>query len=178
MKAGPTVVRPSLRVIPKGELVLECRESPCLAGLDPEIVHLLDRVSRTLLAEVDVDNGSGELFPGSMAQVHFKTPAMTQSYIVPVSAVIFRSEGLRLGTVSKDSKGNAVAHLIPIVMGEDDGATVQIVSGLNANDQIIQDPPDSLVDGQRVTVVHPASPAGGSGAPSSSKSASESEGGN
>ena len=48
-----------------------------------------------------------------------------------------------------------VAHLVPVIIGEDDGATVQIVSGLNAGDQVIQDPPDSLIDGEKVTVVNP-----------------------
>jgi hypothetical protein len=53
---------------------------------------------------------------------------------------------------------------VQVVIGEDDGATVQIVSGLNPGDQIIQDPPDSLIDGEKVTVVQPGSmptPAGG-----------------
>lgn len=125
----------------------------------------IDPVSRTLLVEVDVDNHSGELFPGSLAQVHFKTPASTQTYIVPAAAVMFRHEGLRLGTVTQDNKGDDVARLVPIVIGEDDGATVQIVSGLKAGDQVIQDPPDSLIDGQRVTVVHTTANPGGNGAP-------------
>ena len=50
-----------------------------------------------------------------------------------------------------------MAHLVPVIIGEDDGATVQIVSGLNPGDQIIQDPPDSLIDGEKVTVVSPSS---------------------
>ena len=56
-----------------------------------------------------------------------------------------------------------VAHLVPVVIGEDDGASVQIVSGLNAGDQVIQDPPDSLIDGEKVTVVKPDSIAGEGG---------------
>jgi RND family efflux transporter MFP subunit len=120
----------------------------------------IDPVTRTLLVEIDVDNHSGELMPGSLAQVHFKTPPSSPTFVVPVAALIFRKEGLRVGTVVN---GNT-ARLVPVIIGEDDGATVQIVSGLNAGDQVIQDPPDSLIDGERVTVVHPssaASPDGG-----------------
>jgi len=113
----------------------------------------IDPVSRTLLVEIDVDNRSGELMPGSLAQVHFKTPPVTQTFVVPAAAIIFRSQGLRLGTVVKDKNGNDVAQLIPITIGEDDGATVQIVTGLQAGDRVIQDPPDSLIDGERVRVV-------------------------
>ena len=107
----------------------------------------IDPASRTLLVEIDVNNRNGQLFPGSLAQVHFKAPATVQTYIVPAAALIFRRQGLQLGTVVN---GN-VAHLIPVVIGQDDGATVQIVSGLNAGDKVIQDPPDSLIDGEKVT---------------------------
>jgi RND family efflux transporter MFP subunit len=111
----------------------------------------IDPVSRTLLVEVDVDNRSGTLMPGSLAQVHFKTPSARPAYIVPASALIFRRDGIQLAIVTSGSDGT-VAHLIPVTIGEDDGATVQIVSGLNPNDKVIQDPPDSLIDNEKVTV--------------------------
>ena len=110
-----------------------------------------------------MDNHAGGLLPGSMAQVHFKTATIVQSYIVPMPAIIFRSEGLRLGTVVKDEKGNEIAHLVPITIGQDDGATVQIVSGIGANDRVIQDPPDSLIDGEKVQIVSPGSQADAGG---------------
>ena len=56
-----------------------------------------------------------------------------------------------------------MAHLVPVTIGEDDGATVQIVSGLNAGDKVIQDPPDSLIDGEKVTVETSESNAFGAG---------------
>jgi RND family efflux transporter MFP subunit len=111
----------------------------------------IDPASRTLLVEIDVDNRAGELLPGSLAQVHFKTPSAGPTFIVPVSALIFRREGMRVGTVVNGD----VAHLVPVVIAEDDGAKVQIVTGLSANDRVIQDPPDSLIDGEKVSVVSP-----------------------
>ena len=57
----------------------------------------------------------------------------------------------------------SVAHLVPVTIGEDDGATVQIVSGLSATDQVIQEPPDSLVEGEKVIVVKAATFAGQGG---------------
>jgi RND family efflux transporter MFP subunit len=115
----------------------------------------IDPVSRTLLVEIDVDNRAGELLPGSMAQVHFKTPAAGPTFIVPATALIFRKEGVRVGTVT----GGNIAHLVPVVIGEDDGATVQIVTGLERGDQVIQDPPDSLIEGEKVLVVSPGNQA-------------------
>jgi multidrug efflux pump subunit AcrA (membrane-fusion protein) len=116
----------------------------------------IDPVSRTLLVEIDVNNSAGELLPGSLAEVHFKTPPAGPAYIVPAAALIFRKEGLRVGTVVNGSNGT-VAHLVPVVIGEDDGASVQIVSGLGPSDQVIQDPPDSLIEGEKLLVVTPAS---------------------
>jgi len=91
------------------------------------------------------------LLPGSLAQVHFKTASVGQSFILPVSALIFRREGLRVATVVNGD----VAHLVPIIIGQDNGATVEVVSGLNANDRVIQDPPDSLIEGEKLYVESP-----------------------
>jgi RND family efflux transporter MFP subunit len=110
----------------------------------------IDPASRTLLVEIDVDNRNGELMPGALAQVNFKDSSARPSFIVPAAALIFRREGLQLGTVVQGSNG-PVAHLVPVTIGEDDGATVQIVTGLQASDKVIQDPPDSLVEGEKVS---------------------------
>jgi RND family efflux transporter MFP subunit len=109
----------------------------------------IDPASRTLLVEIDVSNSAGELLPGSLAQVHFKTQAAATSLIIPATALLFRKEGLSVGVVVN---GN-VAHMLPVVIGEDDGANVQIVNGLSASDKVIQDPPDSLIEGEKIQVV-------------------------
>jgi len=117
----------------------------------------IDPASRTLLVEIDVNNSAGELLPGSLAEVHFKTPPSGPTFIVPAGALIFRKEGLRVGTIVKGEGINGtVAHLVPVVIGQDDGASVQIVSGVGLSDQVIQDPPDSLIEGEKVQVVTPA----------------------
>ena len=114
----------------------------------------IDPTNRTLLVEIDVDNHAGELMPGSLAQVHFKTAPIGHAFIVPASALIFRREGLCVATVVN---GN-VAHLVPIVIGQDDGATVQVASGLTAGDKVIQDPPDSIIEGEKLYVESPTHP--------------------
>jgi len=108
----------------------------------------IDPTNRTLLVEIDVDNRAGELLPGSLAQVHFKTPHIGNTFIVPASALIFRREGLRVATVVNGNE----AHLAPIIIGEDDGATVQVISGLNPTDKVVQDPPDSIIEGEKLHV--------------------------
>jgi RND family efflux transporter MFP subunit len=109
----------------------------------------IDQATRTLLTEVDVDNASGELRPGAYAEVHLMIPEGSRSLILPVSTLMFRSEGLRVGVV-RDGK----AELVPVVLGKDYGNEVEIVSGLNENDLVIANPPDSLASGAAVQVVN------------------------
>ncbi|HEY4187020.1 MAG TPA: efflux RND transporter periplasmic adaptor subunit [Polyangia bacterium] len=124
--------------------------------------NAIDPASRTLLVEVEVDNAKHELFPGSYAQVHFKLRAAQPALILPVPTLMFRAEGLRVGVVRS---GRAV--LVPITIGRDDGKTVEVSSGLQATDQVIQNPPDALIDGEAVRVVQPEQvhPAGGGATP-------------
>jgi RND family efflux transporter MFP subunit len=105
----------------------------------------IDLASRTLLVEVDVDNADGALLPGAYVSVHLKLPSRIQSVTIPANTLLFRREGLRIGMV-RDGR----AELIPVTIGRDYGATVEIVSGLRASDAIIVDPSDSLVNGTPV----------------------------
>jgi len=111
----------------------------------------INYATRTLLAEIDVDNPTGELLSGAYTQVHLKVPGQTSSYLVPVSALIFRSHGLQVAVVK-----NGVALLIPVTPGHDYGERIEIVSGLQAGDTVMANPPDSLVSGQKVVVVQAA----------------------
>jgi RND family efflux transporter MFP subunit len=107
----------------------------------------IDQASRTLLVEVDVNNTTGELLPGAYTGVHLKLPEGVPTFILPVNTLIFRSEGLQIATV-QDGK----ASLIRIVLGRDFGSEVEIVSGLNGQENVMVNPPDSLVEGELVQI--------------------------
>jgi RND family efflux transporter MFP subunit len=107
----------------------------------------INPASRTLLVEVDVDNAVGKLLPGAYVFVHFTLPGRPQSVTVPANALLFRSEGLRVGVV-RDGK----AVLVPITIGRDYGDRVEVLTGLRSSDQIIVNPSDSLIDGTAVRV--------------------------
>ena len=114
----------------------------------------IDTGTRTLLAEVDVDNASGELKPGAYAEVHFAIPAAARSLILPVNAFLFRSEGMRVGVVREGGK----VELVPVVIGKDYGTELEVVSGIDAHDQVILNPPDSLTSGEVVHVAAAETP--------------------
>ncbi len=107
----------------------------------------IDSASRTLLVEIDVLNPTGVLLTGSYAEVHLKLPGGASSFVVPVNALLFRKEGLRLAIVRE---GKAV--LTPVVPGHDFGDRIEIVGGLQGGESIIVNPPDSILSGQSVRV--------------------------
>jgi|GraSoi2013_100cm_1033763.scaffolds.fasta_scaffold42366_2 RND family efflux transporter MFP subunit len=111
----------------------------------------IDLTSRTLKVEVDVDNPTGRLLPGAYAFVHLKVPAPPGAVTVPTNTLLFRSEGLSVAVVR-----NGRAKLVPVTIGHDYGSTVEVMSSLTADDAVIIDPSDSILDGSPVQVAEPA----------------------
>jgi RND family efflux transporter MFP subunit len=109
--------------------------------------------TRTLLIEVDVDNPTGTLLTGSYAEVHLAVPTQASTFLLPVNTLLFRTEGLRVGVV-KDGK----VVLTSVTPGHDFGNEIEIVAGLRTNDQVIINPPDSIVSGQKVQIVQATLP--------------------
>jgi RND family efflux transporter MFP subunit len=120
--------------------------------------HALDASSRTLQVELQIDNARGELLPGSYAEVHFDLRGASTTLRVPANAVLFRSQGLLVATV--DAKGHA--HLRTITQGRDFGREIEVLSGVEPDDNLIVNPPDSLAEGMEVHIV---TPGGAGGAP-------------
>ncbi len=104
--------------------------------------------TRTLLVEIDVDNPTGTLLTGSYAEVHLAVPTQASTFLLPVNTLIFRAEGLHVATV----QGGKVV-LAAVTPGHDFGNQIEIVAGLKPSDQVIVNPPDSIVAGQQVQIV-------------------------
>jgi RND family efflux transporter MFP subunit len=122
----------------------------------------IDQNTRTLLVEIAVNNPTGTLLSGAYAEVHLKLPGATSSFTLPVTTLLFRSEGLRVVTVDN----NQHAQLTPITIGRDYGSEVEVVAGLTGDESIIANPPDFIVSGQEVRVSQPSStPAAGGAKP-------------
>jgi len=117
----------------------------------------IDQTTRTLLIEIQVHNPTGELLTGAYAELHLKLPGNVSSFTIPVNTLLFRSEGLRVVEV-KDNK----AILLPVTLGRDFGTEVEVLTGLNGDEQLIVNPPDSIVSGQPVRLAQSgANQAGG-----------------
>ena len=113
----------------------------------------INLTTRTLLVEIDVNNPTGTLLTGSYAEVHLAVPTQASTFLIPVNTLLFRTEGLRVGIV-KDGK----VVLTAVTPGHDFGDQIEIVSGVKVNDQVIINPPDSIVSGQEVQIVQATLP--------------------
>lgn len=108
----------------------------------------IDPSMRTLLTEVDVDNVHGDLLAGAFAQVHLTLPSKAPALVLPVNSLLFRAEGLQAGVVREGGE----VELMPLTIGKDYGTEVEVLSGLNESDEVIVNPPDSLVSGMKVHI--------------------------
>jgi RND family efflux transporter MFP subunit len=140
----------AVKTKPGIEVALRFKEHPDkdYSAVLVRTARALDPTLRTLRVEVQVDNTQGELFPGAYAEVHFKLPGSSSTLRVPATALIFRSQGLQVATVGPDNKAN----LHSIIQGRDFGTSVEVLSGVSADDQVVINPPDSLSDGGTVRI--------------------------
>ncbi len=110
--------------------------------------NAINTQSRTVLVELVADNKEGLLWPGTFANVSFDLPADSQVLEIPASALLFQSEGLQVAVLGPDNK----VTIKPVRVGRNFGTMVEILSGIEPTDKVIDSPPDSIIDGQ---VVHP-----------------------
>lgn len=148
----PQAYAPAMKVGTKADITLQEFPQQKFAGTIARTADAIDPATRTLNTEVDVPNKDGKLLPGSFGQVHFATGSSVPRITIPVNAMLFRAEGPQVAVVDNDSK----VQLRSITIGQDFGATLEILGGLEVNDQIIINPSDSLENGQKVHVAQPS----------------------
>jgi membrane fusion protein, multidrug efflux system len=116
----------------------------------------MDPTSRTLLAELEVNNPQNEILAGSYAQVRFHDTQADPTLTLPANTLLFRSEGMQVGVVGTSGK----VEMHTVHLGRDFGQTVEIVDGVSAGDHVIMNPSDSLASGMTVRVAEPTKVAG------------------
>ena len=111
----------------------------------------IDINTRTLQVDIEIPNENNALLPGAYVEVAMQI-ALGNSLIVPTNTLIFGAGGPFIAVVDQDNR----AQKKKVTLGVDFGNQVEIRSGIAADDQMILNPMDSLVNGQ---VVVPQSPA-------------------
>lgn len=111
----------------------------------------INPAARTLLVELHATNSDGLLQPGTYAEVHFILPPNAHVLTIPTTAVVFRESDLQVAVLG----ANGRVDLKQITLGRNLGNDVRVLGGLSPSDRVINNPPDSLVNGEAVTMAKP-----------------------
>ena len=109
----------------------------------------VDPGSRTLQVELQLANPRNEILAGSYAQARFLERADARVLTIADNALIFRAQGAQLAVVGPDNQ----VSLRAVKLGRDFGNTVEVLAGLNADDRVVNNPPDAIADGETVEVL-------------------------
>jgi RND family efflux transporter MFP subunit len=118
------------------------------AGTVVSSAQSVDAASGTTLMQLSVDNAAGELMPGSFAKVQLQLAGPVHTLSVPGSALIFNAHGLFVATVGADHR----VRLKAVTIERDLGKVIEIGSGLDAADRVVESPPDGIGNGVQVQI--------------------------
>ena len=136
-------------VTPGIEAIVRVPELPDreFLGTVTRIADALQPGTRTMLTEVDIPNPDGALPPGIYCTVELRIPSKTPSFSIPADALIFNRDGIQVAVVS-----NGKAEMRKVRVERDLGTRLEVDSGIKAGDQVILNPPVTLVDGSNVQI--------------------------
>jgi RND family efflux transporter MFP subunit len=137
---------------PKMQVKIYFPEQPSV-GYTASVLGISNAIresSRTSTVQLLMENKEGKVFSGSYAEVHFGLPANSSATVfrLPVSTLLFRKEGLQVATVDANNRV-ALKHITVV---RDLGRVVEVSSGIDASDKVIDSPSDSIVQGDPVVI--------------------------
>ena len=111
--------------------------------------------SRTALVELQSDNSDGKLWPGSFAEVKFHVPSDGDTLRIPTTALVFAKHGIEVARVGADHR----VELRSVVLGHNLGTDVEVKSGVEMGDRLIDNPQESISENDIVRVAGEPAPA-------------------
>lgn len=133
------------------ELLVRSFAGKSFVGNVARSANAIDPMTRTLRVEVDIPNAEGKLFPGMWGQVKFKIHQDKPPVVVPTSALVFGTDGMKVALLTD---GNKVKYQ-PVSVGRDFGSEAEVATGLTGDEQVITNPGERLADGVEVKVISP-----------------------
>lgn len=161
-----------IRVGMDARVELDALPGKSFSGRVIRVAPAFDPSTRTLEAEVQLPNDNGELRPGMYGRGYIRREMHPNTPTVQVNAV----------QISSDKKYVFVLHDTKVERREivtgaevDDGAFLEIRSGLRPGDEVVIAGADALADGAQVRVVRDVNPYSGEHATPSSAPQAEAE---
>lgn len=118
-------------------------------GKVSRIGRSLDASTRTMLAEIDLDNPDGALLPGMYGEATIVLDEKADALVLPAVTVRFDAEG-KATVYTVDDAG--VVQTVEVAVGVDDGRRLEIQSGLSPEARVIEGMLDRLTPGQQVEI--------------------------
>ncbi len=131
-------------------MTIDARPEETYAGMVTRYAPALDPKSRTMPTEIEISNPKGLLYPGMYAHISLTLESLTNRMTVPRQAVR-QDDGTQLVLIVEDARVMAVT----IRAGYQDASVVEVLEGLNGNEQVIVQGQNRVRPGDRVTM-HPA----------------------
>lgn len=131
-------------------LTIDAIPGEVFSGTVARMADSEDSASRTMRVEIDLPNPTGRLCQGMYGRVTIKLRPDANALVVPASCMV--------GPV-KDGKGSLYviregkAHLVPVEIGADDGARIEIRHGLSPEDQVVSHYNGAIGDNVAIHVV-------------------------
>jgi RND family efflux transporter MFP subunit len=143
----PQAAAPSMKVGSPVDVVTIGTGSQVFSGTITRTSDAVDPESRTLKVEADMPNKDGSLVPGLYVDVTFHRPTEGVSE-VPAAAIMFHAQGTEVAVIEGDH-----VQFRPVTIGEDNGTTVDLASGVRPGDQVVLNINSQIADGDKVDVV-------------------------
>jgi RND family efflux transporter MFP subunit len=151
-KADPVDIRiPALAEVYK-------KTDGVIAGFITRVGRSLDPVTRTMRAEIDLDNRRGHLQPGMYGTASILVEDRSNRLTVPAQALVRRGEGRVEVYVVEGATGTGderigVLKAVPVKLGIDDGKEVEVQEGLKGNELVVARSTGVMRLGDRVIAV-------------------------
>ena len=142
----------ALRPGSAARLTVPERPGSVYAGTVQSMARAINAASGSMLVQLAVENAAGDLLPGGFASVSFDLPRSAGTLSVPPSALVFDKAGLRVATVGPGDK----VVMKPVTVARDLGTSIELASGLEPGDRVIESPPDGVENGDTVRVAERA----------------------
>jgi RND family efflux transporter MFP subunit len=138
-------------------------EMPQYPGVqfDATLSHIsraMNPASHSMQVELQADNSAGKFFAGSYCNVQFEIPADANLVRIPSTALVTGNQGTQVATLDSSDK----VVLKRVQLGRDFGDSVEVIAGLSPSDRIVDNPPETLTEGDRVHVAAATPPAASS----------------
>ena len=131
----------------------ESQAQPVAAAIT-RVAESVDAASRTMLAEIELDNDAHHFQPGSYAQVTLAAPHNANSWTIPTNAISMRTNGPHVALVNEENQ----VEIKRVTLGRDLGDRVVVAEGIRGGERLVVNPGDGIASGVQVEIKEAATP--------------------